>query len=106
MVYDIDAKIGKKFKIDTVKTSSITVSGTVTSLPETSLGRRDYIKVTNVGGVEVEILSSANQSVGDGYPLAASGGEFEAETNATLYIVSTGAASELRVFERATKIGK
>ena len=106
MVYDLDAKIGKKFKIDTALTSTVTVSGTVVALPETTLGRRSYIKVINVGGVEVEILSSATQSVGEGYPVAASGGIFTEETNAPLYIVSTGAASEVRIYERASKIGK
>ena len=106
MVYDLDNKIGRKFKIDTAKTSTITVSGVVTALPEVTLGRRDYIKVINVGGVGVEILSSASQSVGEGYPVASSGGEFIVETNAPLYVVSTGAASELRIYERASKIGK
>lgn len=93
-------KIGRSDSIDRIKTSLITASGTETMIPV--MGRRNYIKITNVGGAVVEVGGSALVS-GTGFQIAASGGTWEDTTDAPIYIVSTGADSELRVYERATR---
>ena len=94
-------KIGKKQPIDSIRTSSVTVSGVVVAIP--TLGRRSHLKIKNVGAVEVAIVTSLDDLATDGYTIAASGGEFIEDTNAQLYAISTGAASELRIYERADR---
>jgi hypothetical protein len=100
--YTINDIMGRKEKIDSVRTSSVTASGSVTLLPEVPLARRDYIKVTNEGAVDVAILSTISGTASDGILIAANGGSWDDSTNAPLYIVSTGANSEVRVYERAS----
>ena len=100
-----DNKVGKREAIDKIYTRSVTASGTVTLLPESPLGRRTYIKVKNIGNIDVAIVSHQTMSPTDGYIVDASGGEYDAITNAPLYIVSTGADSEVRVYELAKVMG-
>ena len=85
---------------DKVKTSLITASGTITMIP--TMGRRDYIKINNVGGATVEVGGSTLVS-GTGFLLAATTGTWEDTTDAPIYVIATGADSELRVYERATR---
>jgi hypothetical protein len=101
--YNVDDKIGRNDWQDRAVVTTVSATSSVALLPATPLGRRTYIKVKNEGGVDVEILTAADQSSGDGYIVDANGGEWEETTDATLYIVSTGADSNVRVYERATK---
>lgn len=101
--YAIDDIIGRKENKDSVATTVMTVSGTPDLLPPSPLGRRDYIKVVNEGSVDVAIVTSASGLPANGLLIAASGGNWEDNTNATFYIVSTGANSEVRVYERASR---
>lgn len=100
-----DNKVGKRAAIDKIYTSSVTASGIVTLLPESPLGRRTYIKVKNIGSVDVAILSHQNMSSSDGYIVDANGGEYNITTNADLYVISTGADSEIRIHELAKVMG-
>ena len=104
VTYTVEDRIGRSDANDKVQTSSYTTSGTVTLLPESPLGRRNHIKVTNVGSVNVAILTASGQAVAEGYIVAASGGTWEDDTDGTFYIVSTGADSEVTIYERATKV--
>lgn len=94
-------KVGKKQPVDSVLTSSVTASGTATLIP--TLGRRSHIKIKNVGTVEISVTTSLDDLASVGYPVAASGGEFTDNTNAQLYVISTGANSEVRIYERADR---
>ena len=100
--YDLDDIIGRQKRIDKVATTSMTVSGTPALLPENPLPRRDYISVVNTGGTDVAIVTTSGGSASEGYIISASGGTWYDETNAKFYIVSTGANSTVRVYERAT----
>lgn len=95
-------KIGRTDSTDKVKTSVLTASGTATMVP--TMGRRSYIKITNVGGVPVAIGSDVLTTSGtNGFLLPATTGTWEDWTDAPIYIASTGADSEVRVYERATR---
>ena len=95
-------KIGRTDSIDRIKVSRLTASGTPTMIPV--MGRRNYIKVFNKGGVIIEIGDSTlTTSGGNGLPLAATSGTWEDNTDAPIYIVSTGADSSVIVYERATR---
>ena len=97
--YNIDSLSGRQTGVDKVQTSVVTASGTASLLPASPLARRNYIKVKNVGSTTVEILHSTASGV-TGYPLVQNA-EWEENTDAVLYIKSTGSDSEVRVYERA-----
>ena len=101
--YAVDDMIGRSDKVDKVMTTSMSVSGTVVRLPTNPLGRRNYIKVTNEGGVNVAILPASGTALAEGVIVSSGGESWEETTNADLYIVSTGAASTVTVYERASK---
>ncbi|HLD90962.1 MAG TPA: hypothetical protein VI911_08120 [Patescibacteria group bacterium] len=102
--YEIEDIIGRRDNYDKIVTSTITVSGTPTLLPATPLHNRNYVKVINIGTVDVSIITASGVSAADGILVAGSGGEWEDVTNAPLYIVSTGLDSEVRVYERYTRV--
>lgn len=102
--YEIDDMIGRRDNYDKIVTSSMVVSGTASLLPSSPLLNRTYIKVINTGSVAVAILPVSGTLAADGMLVAASGGEWEDNTNAVLHIVSTGADSEVRVYERSTRL--
>ena len=97
--YAIDDKIGRQTGVDKTATSSVVASGTAGLLPSSPLARRNYIKIKNLGSTTVEVLYSTTSGV-TGYPLVQNA-EWEENTDAILYIKSTGANSEVRVYERA-----
>jgi hypothetical protein len=99
--FTLDSTIGRKDGSDRVKTTSMTVSGTPSLLPSEPLGRRSYIEVTNIGAVDVAIVTTSTGVASDGILVSASGGVWSDSVSASLYIVSTGADSEVRVYERA-----
>ena len=101
--YEIDDIIGRQSGVDTATTTAIVASGTVTLLPETPLGRRNYIQVVNTGAVDIAIVTSISGVAADGIVVASSGGTWEDSTSAPLYVVSTGANSAVTVYERATR---
>jgi len=102
--YTIDSKIGRQVPVDKAQTSTITVSGSVVMLPETPLPRRDYIKITNNGPYTVELYTtSVSGANGISVPI---NGTWEETTTADIYIVSTGPATAISVYERATRINK
>lgn len=95
-------KVSHMNSTDKIKTSVVTVSGTPTMIP--AMGRRNYIKVRNEGGTDIA-LGNLDLAVSgtNGFIVAASGGEWEDTTDAPVYIVSTGADAEVRIYERATR---
>lgn len=102
--YAINDKIGRPDdKLDKAKITVMTVSGTADLLPIAPLGRRSFIKITNTGGVDVAILTSSGMAAIDGFVVDANGGTWEDYTNATFYVVSTGADSTVQVYERASR---
>lgn len=95
-------KVSHMNSMDKIKTSTVTASGTVTMVP--AMGRRNYIKLRNIGSVDITLGNSDLAASGtNGFIVAASGGEWEDTTDAPVYIVSTGADSEVRIYERATR---
>ena len=96
-------KIGRDDGGDKVKTSSVTASGTAAMVPV--MGRRSYIKIANVGSVVIEVggeeLFTVSGTVG--FLVAATTGTWEDNTDAPIYVKSTGADSELRIYERASR---
>lgn len=96
-----DDKIGSKQPVDVISTSSVTVSGVAVLIP--TLARRSNVKIKNIGGTDVSIITSLDDLASTGYIVAASGGEFIDDTNAPLYAISTGSASELRIYQRANR---
>jgi len=104
MTYTIDQIIGRRNSTDTVRTTAMTVTATPSLLPASPLGRRDYIKVKNMGGVNnVAITTASGQNFSAGYPIGVSGGEWEAYTDGVLYIVTASGVSDVRVFERSQR---
>jgi hypothetical protein len=100
--YEVDDMIGRNDSMDKVMTTAMTISGTVVSLPTSPLPRRNYIRVNAVSGSTISILSSASMTSSDGVTVV-SGTYWEDHTDAPLYVVSTGASSSIRVYERAQK---
>ena len=99
--YDIDDKIGRADGgIDKSVVTDIVASGTVTLLPESPLGRRDYISIVNTGAVDVEVFSDPT---GSGITVAASGGVWEMSASGSFYIKSTGADSTVTVLEKSSR---
>lgn len=101
--YTIDSKIGRSDSIDKSKITIMTVSGSPTLLPPSPLGRRNYIKIENTGGVDVAIVTSASGIASEGFVIASGGGTWEDNTTSVFYIVSTGADSTVQVYERASR---
>jgi len=97
--HNVNDVIGRQTGVDKVRTTSVTATSGVALLPASPLPRRNYIKVKTVGTTTVEILYSTASGV-VGYPLPQNA-EWEENTDAVLYIKSTGADSEVRVYERA-----
>ena len=102
--YAVEDLIGRNDSNDKAQTTGMTVSGTADLLPPNPLGRRNYIKVKNEGAVDVAITTATGVAHADGIIVDANGGEWEDSTDAILYIVSTGADSNVRVYERSSKI--
>ena len=98
-MYNLNDKIGLKFKVGSVSTFSFTATSGVQLLP-TKVGRRDYVRVTNSGSAVVKLFSSPTLSGTEGLVLAANGGVFEDTVSSPLYIQSTGANSTVIVYER------
>lgn len=93
--------IGRRDSVDKVKTTSMNATGVVQLLPTDPLGRRNFIRVKNVGATTVAVVTSSTMPAASGYTIPANGGEWEDTTNAPLYVVSTGANSAILVYERA-----
>lgn len=102
-MYDINDKIGRKDSKDIIRTSVVTAGSTPSLLAGAIFGRRSNIKVINMGAVDVSLVTTSGSSAADGYIIKASGGVFEDNTDGVLYIVSTGADSEVRVYERSSR---
>ena len=99
--YAVDDKIGRQDSVDRVATTSMTATATQQLLPATPLGRRNHIIVQNIGATTVAIVDSSTTAAADGIQIAA-GAEWSETTDAVLYVISTGADSAIRVYERAT----
>jgi hypothetical protein len=106
MVYTIDDKIGRRDSRDIVKISTMTVvSGTASLLPASPLGRRNFIRIKNLDGTNsIYLLVNENDSyVTKGYEVL-KGEEWEENTDAPLYIISSTAGSiSVGVYERAER---
>lgn len=103
MVYNIDDKIGRRDSRDIIRTTALTASSTPSLLAGPTVGRRSNVKVINIGSVDVALVTTSGSLVADGYIIKANGGKFEDNTDGVLYIVSTGANSEVRVYERSSR---
>lgn len=101
--YAIEDLIGRGEGVDKTQTTLMVVSGTLSLLPASPLGRRDYIHVRNEGSVDVSITTATGTTHSGGMIVSANGGEWSDNTDSLLYIVSTGAASEVRVYERSER---
>lgn len=89
-------------KIDGIGTFTITASGIVAEIPY-SIGRRDYIQISNNSAVDVKILPSVDSLLAEGFLIKASGGVFSDYTNAPIYIQSTAAEALIHIYERKNK---
>jgi len=101
----MDDKYGRQDSRDKINISRVTVSGTSPiPVPSASLGRRNYIKIKNVGSVDVSLVTASGSEASDGYIITGNGGEWEDTTDASFYIVSTtGASSDISVYERSSR---
>ncbi len=98
--YQIDDIIGRRDKVDTVATISMSVTTDYSVVPPSPLGRRNYLKVTNSGTVDVYLTSSGVDTL-DGYQVGA-GETFEDNTDAIFYISTAAGTSDVNIYERAT----
>ena len=103
MTYEIDDKIGRSNSTDKIQTTAMTVTSGHQLVPPSPLGRRSYIKIKNEGSVDVAVVAASGVAHALGYIVDADGGEFEDNTDAQMYIVSTGAGSDVRVYEKAER---
>ena len=92
--------MARQEKIDGIGVSVVTATSTITEIP-TTIGRRDYIKILNNSSVIVKIFPSAIAT--DGFTIAATGGVFEENTNAPIFIQSTGVDTPVDVYERKNR---
>jgi len=97
--YTIDDKIGRSDSRDIVQSSVMTVSGTASLLPPNPLGRRNFIRIKNISGVSVYVMSDV---VGSGYEVP-TGQEWEESTDAVLYIATAAGTVDILVYERAAR---
>ena len=97
--YAVEDRIGRTDSRDSVLMTPMTVSGTADLLPQSPMGRRNYIKVHNRGPATIDIRTETTVS---GIQVA-SGDTWEENTDGTFYIISTGAASAVIVYERSTR---
>lgn len=106
MVYTIDDKIGRSDSRDIIQLSVIAVvSGTASLLPPSPLGRRNFIRIKNLDNTNsVYLLANADDAyVTEGYEIP-HGGEWEENTDAPLYIISTvSGTTSVQVYERAAR---
>lgn len=106
MTYTIDDKIGRRDSRDVIQFSVITVSsGSASLLPTSPLGRRNFIRIENLDGSDsVYLLAKADDAYAtDGYEVA-HGQEWEENTDAPLYIISTVSGTvSVQVYERASR---
>lgn len=103
MTYEIDDKIGRSDGRDRIKTTAMSVTSVHQLVPPSPLGRRSSIKIKNEGSVDVAIVTASGVGHTAGYIIEASGGVFEDDTDAPMYIVSTAGASDVRVYEKAER---
>ena len=89
-------------KIDGIGTFVVTASGTATEIPY-SIGRRDYIQITNNSAIDIKILPGSTSSISDGFLIGATGGVFTDNTNAPIYIQSTAADAVVHIYERKNR---
>jgi hypothetical protein len=104
MTYTIDDKIGRHDSRDMVYISLATVSGIVSILPPSPLGRRNFIRIKNLDDI-ASVYLLANESdeyVANGYEIA-HGDEWEENTDAPLYIITVSGLVDVQVYERATR---
>lgn len=99
--YAIDDKIGRSDSRDRIVTTSMTIGTTATKIPDSPLGRRDFIRIKNTDGANsVYVLTSSGTTISGGYPVAA-GAEWEENTDAEFWgIVETGTI-DIEVYERS-----
>jgi len=100
--YAVEDIIGRQ-EGDNVHVTSMSVTGVHSLLPDIPLVGRTYMKVVNEGAVDVAIVTASGVVAATGFTVDASGGTWEDNVSANLYIVSTGAASTVKVYERASK---
>ena len=98
--YQIDDPIGRRDKVDTMTTTSMPVTTAYSLVPPSPLGRRNHLKVTNSGIVDIYLTSSGVDTL-DGYQVG-SGETFEDNTDAVFYISTAVGTSDASVYERAT----
>ena len=99
--YTIDDKIGRKDSRDIVQSGVMTVSGTPSLLPPNPLGRRNFIRIRNIGGASVYIMSDSDITTsGCEVP---TGEEWEENTDAALYISTAAGTVNVQVYERAAR---
>lgn len=101
MVYTIDSKIGRSDSRDKVAITTMSVSSTAAPLPTSPLGRRNFIRVKNIGVDSVAILT-ASGVYSDGYPVSA-GASWEESTDADLWIAAISGTVDVEVYERSSR---
>jgi len=87
--------------IDSVKATFVTVSTTPQRVG--SLGRRNHIRIYNMGSVDVYVVDSVTASIVSGYPIAP-GTSWADDTSAPIYLVVGTGSAEVRIYERGTRI--
>jgi hypothetical protein len=104
MVYTIDKKIGRRDSRDIIKINVVSVvSGTASLLPAYPLGRRNFIRIKNLDGANsVYLLANADDSYAtEGYEVP-HGEEWEENTDAPLYAISTVSGTvSIQTYERS-----
>lgn len=104
--YTIDSKIGRSDSRDIVQVSLITVSsGTASLLPPNPLGRRNFIRIKNLDDTNsVYLLANEDDSYAINGHEVPKGEEWEENTDAPLYIISTVSGTvSVQVYERASR---
>lgn len=103
MVYEIDDKIGRSDSRDKAVITAMSVSTTAARLPASPLGRRNFIRVKNMDAAkEIAILTISGTTVSGGYSVAA-GGEWEENTDAEFWAITTAGTVDVRIYERAER---
>jgi len=100
--YSIDDKIGRSDSRDIIQFSVVTVSsGTASLLPSSPLGRRNFIRIKNLDDTNSVYLLASADGIG-GYEVP-SGGEWEDNTDAPLYAITTSGTTSVQVYERSSR---
>lgn len=101
-VRDSDLKVlWSLIAANTVKSQSVTISSTATSIPSSALSKRKILTLKNFG-TQIVYIGASDVTTSSGFPLDPRDGfEMAIEEDVTLYGIVASGTADLRILERS-----